>query len=419
MGRGVAGAKRNVRAAVEWLTTREPLAAIAVLCDWIQIDEIVEPVAGMDDQEGLLDALARHPNLAGTPEEAWAATHVHDLRSQPHQALDWVRTAEVRLTDGTSPVLRAHVPMMRDQFEMTFGDSEYRRDRRRELCVLADGCPGPLTGLLTRTAVSHWDALPDSDSYHDEAVAMARDHGLHDLALALEAGLLGRRSVARLNPDEIRRVAEIAAALAESPLGALSGLDVLLAEYGDTQGALSLSAANLRWLRNHPTRSAGIRRHYALGIAAHVHLLAGVGETAVELARTVLTVHPPDESYVTTGLALALTTQSAVHRAGQRPDLAARLLASVPIGQLSRPFRGETRLLDEAALVAVDLGLIDAAVRLVVTASHEADRAGRLRSPWQAHQITSIVDMLEPDTPPLSTAEMRGTMVALAGSQTA
>ena len=150
-----------------------------------------------------------------------------------------------------------------------------------------------------------------------------------------------------------------------------------------------------------------------------MHLLAGVGGTAAELARTVLTVHPPDESYVTTGLALALTTQSAVHRAGQRPDLAARLLASVPIGQLSRPFRGETRLLDEAALVAVDLGLIDAAVRLVVTASHEADRAGRLRSPWQAHQITSIVDMLEPDTPPLSTAETRGTMVALAGSQTA
>ena len=107
-------AKRNIRAAVEWLTSSEPLAAVAVLCDWIQIDEVVEPVAGMDDQEGLLDALARHPSLAGTAEAAWAATHTHDLRSEPHQALEWVRTAEARLTGSTAPVLRAHVPMMRD-----------------------------------------------------------------------------------------------------------------------------------------------------------------------------------------------------------------------------------------------------------------------------------------------------------------
>ena len=188
----------------------------------------------------------------------------------------------------------------------------------------------------------------------------------------MEAGLLRRRSLARLQPEGIKRAGEIAAALAGSPLGALSELDLLLAEHGDTQGALGLSAANLRWLDNHPAQSAGIRRHYALGIAAHVHLLAGVRETAVDLARTVLTVHPPEERFAHTGLATAITTQSAVHRADRQPDRAAKLLARVPNDQLAHPYRGETRLLDEAALIALDLDLIDAATRLVVTADHVA-----------------------------------------------
>ena len=275
-----------------------------------------------------------------------------------------------------------------------------------------------MTGLLTRLAASQWDALPNGDSYHDEAVAIARDHGLHDMALSVEAGLLRRRSLARLQPEGIKRAGEIAAALAGSPLGALSELDLLLAEHGDTQGALSLSAANLRWLDNHPARSAGIRRHFALGIAAHVHLLAGVRRDRRRPGTHRAHRAPAEERFAHTGPATAITTQSAVHRADRQPDRAAKLLASVPIDQLAHPFRGETRLLDEAALIALDLDLIDAATRLVVTADHEADRAGRLRSPWQAHQIAPIVDMLEPDTSPLSTDELRRTMAALSGSHT-
>ena len=230
---------------------------------------------------------------------------------------------------------------------MTFGDGGYQVDRRRELPRWPTVARAP-DRPSSAVAASQWDALRrrllPRRGRRDRSRPRPPRYGA-----PLEAGLLWRRSWPRLKPRgshglgrSRRHWPVLPSALSADSIFFSPSMVTRKAHYSSSRRPPCRAGRPFPARRGHPSSLCPRHRRPRSPID-------GVRGTAVDLARTVLTVHPPRRAsrrpawpppsrrrVLCTGRSAAGPGGEAV---GQSPDRRA-----------AHRYRGENRLLDEAAL---------------------------------------------------------------------
>jgi predicted ATPase/class 3 adenylate cyclase len=401
--------RENFRTAADWLVERDPTTALETIAGVLAAAELI----GVDVPEivPLLAQCADAPGWSGSAREAWAhETMLYHTVGNLAAELQFAERAERVLATADPPWLASAIRTDRAVLSKQVRGSSVELVEAQRLEALIDAQTPPARALRARLLIGTQMSTLDGSPFWRQTVEMAEALGLSGVAIQHETMMLCQGILYEADVRSLARVRELNLEL-ERQAGLLTGeslIAIVEAEFGDPHYATTLARTRLKQM----TRQAdGALLSQLHAFAAHAHLIAGVLETALDLAGEVHRACPPSRYQPFLFNALALTTTSGVHRRQGDAEAAAQLMSRVVFrdGGVSD---ANARVLDEASLVAFALGNSVLAQRLLATADREQALRRHVRSPWREREVAPV-RQLAGDVVPLDIADVGSALQTL------
>jgi predicted ATPase/class 3 adenylate cyclase len=379
--------RENFRMAADWLLERDPTPALETIAGVLAVAELI----GVDVPEvvPLLARCADAPALSGSAREAWAReAMLYHTAGDLSAELQFAERAERVLAIEDPPWLASAIRTDRAVLSRLLRGTSVELVEAEGLEALLDAQTPPTRALRARVLIGNQMSTLSGSPFWRRTVEMAETLGLRGIAVQHETQMLCQGILYKADLASLPRVRELNIELERQPglLYADCLVAIVEAEFGDPHYAITLAQSRLTQLA---WQGDSALQSQLLAFAAHTHLIAGVLETALDLAGEVHRVCPPSRYQPFLFNALAVTTTSGVHRRQSDAESAAQLMSRVVLrdGGVSD---ANARVLDEAALVALALGRTVLAQRLLSTADREQALRRHVRSPWRERQISPV-----------------------------